>query len=176
MGTYGDAVAVAALGSSDPPCHPGNLSVVRTSTHIKVFSADPTTGVWQVLMELLWGWWSLSYRSASCAAVATDSIVNKVTADCSAHLVLLDYQWIPQSSPQKTRPWLDLLPDPLKCRSSPVAGDIHRSDTLTAVLTPRSEKEEGQKGSWFPGHLQCRARGKAHRASCRSQSSQRELL
>lgn len=44
MGTYGDAVAMAALGSSDPPCHPGNLSVVRTGTHTKVFSADATTG------------------------------------------------------------------------------------------------------------------------------------
>ena len=94
MGTYGDAVAVAALGSSDKPCHPGNLSVVRTSTHTKVFSADPTTGVWQVLRELLRGWWSLSYCSASCTAVAADSTVNTVTADRSAHLVL-DYQWTP---------------------------------------------------------------------------------
>lgn len=100
MGTYGDAVTMAALGSSDPPCHPGNLSVVRTGTHTKVFSADPLQGAPMGLVEP-----KLLLRS--CAVVATDSTVNEVSADCSAPLAkglggdLLDYQWTSQSLPRR---------------------------------------------------------------------------
>lgn len=48
-----------------------------------------------------------------------------------------------------------LLPDSLKCRSSPVAGADCCPDT-------KVREREGVKGSWSPDHLQCRARGRAH--------------